>query len=219
MERRKFLLGVGSLAAAGTAAVGTGAFSSNSIKDRSVTARVAGDAASTIALVPGDDPDITVNQNSGAENHKELQLDLTGENGEGTNINSVYTWGDHDNPADDHAFKIQNNDESSYQNVTFEYAVDDPSWITQSTSYDFQSFLEFTAYNIGGFTDTEMRAPDYALSTPNPRARDLLQPHNALEFGSGDEWYIVLDVNTTGVEASVDDDLSGALTIEVSERL
>jgi hypothetical protein len=51
MQRRKFLLGAGSLAAAGAAAMGTGAFTSVSA-DRSLTVKTAGDASAYLSLKP-----------------------------------------------------------------------------------------------------------------------------------------------------------------------
>ncbi|MEA5386315.1 hypothetical protein VB779_03830 [Haloarculaceae archaeon H-GB11] len=54
MQRRKFLLGMGSLAAAGTAATATGAFSRTSAT-RGVSVEATGDAAAQLKLVPTSD--------------------------------------------------------------------------------------------------------------------------------------------------------------------
>jgi hypothetical protein len=208
-NRRNFLIGLGALAAGSGAAMGTGAFSSASIPDRHVSVQVDEDDASTIALVPGDDPDI------GLTDGGELYLDLTGSDGEGVNINSRYTWGDHDNPADDYAFKIVNNDETTYNDVTLSYDVENDGWIDHSTTYDSESFLRFTVYGFG--YSTGMRAPNNALSTPDPVSRSVMGPHNWLQFAPGDEWYVVVDADTTGPNATPDDDLTGDLTIDVSD--
>ncbi|MWG33544.1 hypothetical protein [Halomarina oriensis] len=53
MERRRFLLGVGSLAAAGTAAMGTGAFEGAYINgDRSMTVDLESDSGAYLSLIP-----------------------------------------------------------------------------------------------------------------------------------------------------------------------
>jgi len=211
MQRRKFLVGMGSLAAGGAAAMGTGAFTSATIADRSVSVGVAEDDTSTVALNPGTNPDITIGEDG------ELELDLTGDEGEGVNIDSVYTWGSHSNPTSTYAFSLTNQDENTFDSVVFKYTLNDDSWITNSTTFDNQSYLRFTTYNIGGFASTDMQAPNYALSTQNPTSRDMLEPHNALQFNPGDSWYVVVDVDTTGVDASVDDKIGGSLSIEVSD--
>jgi hypothetical protein len=213
VKRRKMLIGMGALAAGTTASVGTGAFTSASIPDRSVTAQVDGDASSQIALVAGDDPDIT--QSDGT-----IELDLSGSDGEGVNINSLYTWGNHNNPSSDFAFKLVNNDEQAYNVVEFTYDVRNDSWIDEEgTLQKRESFLKFTAYNIGGNAKTKMRAPEAGLDPADPRTKDMLEPHSdsIYDFGSGDTWYVVVDANTTGVAAGTEDDLTGTLTIDVSD--
>lgn len=55
MERRKFVLGLGSLAAGGAAAMGTGAFSVKA-KNREFTANVAGDKAAYLGLDARESP-------------------------------------------------------------------------------------------------------------------------------------------------------------------
>ncbi|NHN40581.1 hypothetical protein G9C85_02875 [Halorubellus sp. JP-L1] len=52
MDRRKFVLGIGSLAAGGAAAMGTGAFSSAQINDRAVEASVVNDNSALLRLNP-----------------------------------------------------------------------------------------------------------------------------------------------------------------------
>jgi len=55
MERRKFVVGLGSLAAGGAAAMGTGAVSQFSSGDRSIGVEVVGDQAAYVALQRPDD--------------------------------------------------------------------------------------------------------------------------------------------------------------------
>ena len=222
VKRRKFVIGLGALAAGSGAAMGTGAFSSASIEDRSVNVAVNNDMNSQIALVPGGDPDISLSSNTG-----ELQLDLTGSNGEGVNINSRYTWGDPNDPANDHAFKLVNNDESTYQGsgsggpdagaVDFSYAFDDGSWLSNG---DDQSFIRFQVFrSAGGATaGIDFTAPDQYQGNTNTLNGVMLDGSNAWAFAPGDEWYVVVTVDTTGSDASTSDELTGALSIDISER-
>ncbi|WP_416838125.1 hypothetical protein [Haloferax sp. DFSO52] len=210
MQRRKFIVGLASLTAGASAAVGTGAFSNATIPDRAVTVNVETDDNATIALVPGADPDISLVNG-------QLAMDLTGSNGEGVNINSLYTWGDHTDPANDYAFKIVNNDESEYDDVVFKYELDDDSWVDNATTYDNESFIKFSVYSppqpngYWGF----MKCPNNQLATPNPVSRNM-PTSGPVDFTPGQVLYVVIDVDTTGVDATVADDLSGKLSIEVS---
>jgi hypothetical protein len=94
MERRKFVLGLGTLAAGGSAAVGTGAFS-NVEAQRDVGISVAGDADAYLAIEPGDENGeyLTGAGTSAAA------LDFTSSNsqvsgGEGLNANALSTFAD-----------------------------------------------------------------------------------------------------------------------------
>ena len=65
MQRRKFVIGLGSLAAGGAAATGTGAFTSVEA-DRSVDVEVAGDDAAYLGLQKAADPNSDPGKNSDA---------------------------------------------------------------------------------------------------------------------------------------------------------
>ncbi|NIB98090.1 hypothetical protein [Halobacterium sp. R2-5] len=90
MQRRKFIAGLGSLAAAGAAGIGTGAFTSVSA-DRGVTVNVASDANAFLALEAEDtengDAYVTSNGTSGTVS---LSFDenASTEGGEGLNQNA-----------------------------------------------------------------------------------------------------------------------------------
>ncbi|MGB9932012.1 MULTISPECIES: hypothetical protein [Haloarcula] len=95
MNRRKFLIGAGSLAAGSAAAMGTGAFSSTAA-GRSVSVSVAGDQNAYLSIVPGDSPHAYTEGG-------ELVLDFDGSevSGEGLNTNAFIKFND--------LFEIQNN--------------------------------------------------------------------------------------------------------------
>ena len=205
MERRKFLVGMGSLAAGGAAATGTGAVTSMSA-DRSVTAKIDADPDSQIAFKTGNDPDIGLTDG-------EITLDLTGSGNEGVNINSRYTWGDPDNPSSNYAFKIVNQDntgEDYYMNM--EYRFDDTSWIDERQG---QSFIEFTVYHPygpGSKNYPDQRGnynQDFSINTSGQYQH--LTP--------GDEWPVVVTIDTTGEHASTSDKLSGSANFEFTKSI
>ena len=87
MERRKFLIGVGSTAVGTSALVGSGAFSSATVEDRGVDVNVADDASAYLALRA-----TSPYANDGG---RQLQLDFS-DNGRGKGVNedSTFTFED-----------------------------------------------------------------------------------------------------------------------------
>ncbi|HKL28963.1 MAG TPA: hypothetical protein VJ898_06805 [Natrialbaceae archaeon] len=214
VKRRKFLIGLGAVAAGSAAAVGTGAFSSAAMPDRHVTVAIDDDANGQIALVPGDDPDVTIGSDG------QLSLDLTGANGEGVNINSVYTWGDPSDPASDYAFKIVNNDDAgeSYA-MKMNYYFANTGWVQGNGNG--QSFIRFEVHDVGdGPTGSSAENyphqsynRDYSLGGPTGDNT----PVGNYRFNPGEEYYVTVTVDTTGPNASVDDDLSGTANFYFSD--
>ena len=114
MERRKFVVGLGALAAGSGAAVGTGAFSSASTGDRTVEVEVTGDANAYLALEPVSKGEQGGNGHFARINEDgELELVLDGSNdlgsedrlpdfqqGSGVNPDSTYKF--------DNVFRIGN---------------------------------------------------------------------------------------------------------------
>ncbi|WP_340100273.1 hypothetical protein [Salinibaculum salinum] len=199
---------MGSLAAGGAAAMGTGAFTTASAS-RSVTVDVVNDEEGLIGLMAGDHQNIEINDDG------ELVIDLEGPGGEGVNINSQYTWGDPDDPASNYAFKIVNNDSQDYDDLILEYELEDDSWVDNSTTYSNESFIKFHTLGSGdpdGYW-ADIRAPNNALGTPIPVSKNL-PTSGPVDFESGQEVYVVVEVNTTGSLATTDDDLTGSLTIK-----
>ena len=94
MDRRKFVIGMGSLAAGGAAAMGTGAFASVEAT-RSVNVNVAGDGSAYLGLIDTSPYAET--------NGKQMQLNFAGngDGGSGINADSVSTF--------DGVFKMVNN--------------------------------------------------------------------------------------------------------------
>jgi len=92
MERRKFVIGLGSLAAGAAAATGTGAFSQAMLPDRHVTVEVAeGDDEGGIALIPGDTEVAYIDDTTGKFTI-DLEKGMTSD-ASGMNPNSTYYLG------------------------------------------------------------------------------------------------------------------------------
>ena len=97
MERRKFVVGLGALAAGTSAAVGSGAFSAALIDDRDANITVSADGDALVALVPGYDDDLagsdsTVSSDTVAEVNNQLAIDIEND-GAGVNVGSTYQVG------------------------------------------------------------------------------------------------------------------------------
>ncbi|GAA0287750.1 hypothetical protein [Halobacterium noricense] len=94
MQRRKFIAGLGSLAAAGAAGIGTGAFTTVQA-NRSVSVSVADDTDALLALTPDPDDDNT-NESENADylswNNGQVSInidDAAGTTGSGVNANAT----------------------------------------------------------------------------------------------------------------------------------
>ncbi|RZV06290.1 hypothetical protein BDK88_3838 [Natrinema hispanicum] len=94
MERRKFVLSVGALAAGGSLTLGTGAFSSLEA-ERDVAVNVAADASAYLGIQPGDGPNGNYVDTTSSD---ALAINLTGDNnnignglagGQGLNANAI----------------------------------------------------------------------------------------------------------------------------------
>jgi len=218
MQRRKFIVGLGSLAAGGAAVTGTGAFSAMSAS-RDATIDVVNDTDGLIALRAGPQADGRVYETDGGE----LKIDFTsGAGGQGVNVNSRYqvgTWntagGDSDSDLSwsssnpdllkqssggiTPAFEIHNLDDTSHD-VAVEYEVDNPSMIGDAS-------LHFQFVPQGTNSNANKQYLDIDSSNPS-------DSFSGQDTGSGDNWAAVIFVDTRGATQDPDDlDLSGTLTV------
>ena len=204
-NRRRFLATLGAAATGTSAAVGTGAFTSVSA-DRSVNVQVADDSNAFLGLVPGDTGLVT---ESGGT--LQINLDGTGTPAKGVNFNAVTQLGSHGNPEDDHAFKIVNQGTQSVM-LQMSYYFTDTSWLDNGTG---QSFINFTLYDTSGITGHN--SENYPRQNGNNKVFPVGMPTGSnkgsndgnFRFNVGEEYYMVITVDTTGPDASPDDDLSG----------
>jgi hypothetical protein len=114
MQRRKFIAGVGSLAAGAAAVTGTGAFTSVSA-DRTVSVNVEDDQDAYLQLRPTSDADFAT-----TDSNSVLKMDFSGVNGQtgdGVNANATTGFGPE--------FTIRNNGTAPARVVIDKSAVDD----------------------------------------------------------------------------------------------
>ena len=166
MQRRKFVVGLGSLAAGGAAAMGTGAFSKMNSGDRTVAVRVADDANSFIALKPASKSNVSSNEHGQFVEYKEgkLWIQIDGSNtqrAKGVNPDSTYSF--------DNVFEIANEDADGNQQhvwissntadrVDF-YWQGDPSDSAEGPNNSWQ-LRSGTSLGVGMSVDASGLAPD-----------------------------------------------------------
>ena len=215
MERRKFLIGMGSLAAGTAAATGTGAFTAMSAS-RDTNIDVVTDSNGLIGLVDTTDGDVVRTTDNG-----ELTIDFTADgNAGGVNVDSQYQVGyikgsdkrfnpsglnDQIDDTDATAFEIVNNDTQSH---------------TLDASYD------CNADDIGHarvFWQFNPKKRQYNMEVSGTDTYDSIQEVPKVDyedpFGPGDSIGVSFLVDTSDVTQDPDHlDLSGTLTITSSVK-
>lgn len=164
-------------------AFGASAFTTATM-DRSATIAVSSDSGGILGLSPGSDSMVTENANG------ELTIDVSGQSGEGVNVNSTYTIGDTNDPTNVSAFTITNNDAAA-RNVTLSYSV------TGTDSATGTDNVNYTVYDSTG-SQLGSVAEGGSLTLNS--------------VASGATYYVVLTVDTTN--SAQTDDLSGTLTVK-----
>ncbi len=221
MQRRNFILGLGTATAGGSALLGSGAFTSVSA-DRDISVNVAGDNSAFLRMTPvvhkieESDP-ATVYENDG-----QLTVDVTQGGAQGVNVNALTwigtpnfrdqsSWVDEDDDniewIDDHrytpraAFGIENRGTQEYE-LTFEY---------EFAGNPGDSTIEFHIYDGAApeFDDDFPRVYEPSLTGTEPATVPAGDGDGS--FGLGKRIFASIKIDTT--EGSVDDDLSGTLTI------
>ena len=211
MQRRKFLATVGSLAAGTAAAIGTGAFTSVSA-NRTVNVELSDDSSAFLGLEAGAS-DLVDNSGSTIQ----INLDGTSALGTGANMDAVTTIGDPDNPADDYAFKITNQGTRPLM-FKMNYFLSNTGWIQNAGQG--QSHLNFEVFGDGqsmsrDFPDQRGYNQDHSLGNPSGGGfGDASSRGTGYRFDPGDEYYMIVSIDTTGPNASKTDDLTGTAVLE-----
>ncbi|QAU12851.1 hypothetical protein EKH57_09005 [Halorubrum sp. BOL3-1] len=238
MQRRKFVVGLGSLAAGGAAATGTGAFTSVEA-ERRTKVNIVGDKSAYLGFEPGDTAGVSpyVDIKNG---ELVIKLDANGE-GSGVNTNAVTEIGDTDEPETEYAFKITNQGTQPVSIFT-NYEFNDGSWINyQGYNANDQSFIELEVFGEAGPSGSPItaggaqsnRSPEFPSQTGSggnatnaweskggPWITEETQIYGGNRFYElpvGESWYFVIRVDTTGEDAKKSDNLSGSLKIRADD--
>ncbi|MFC7235740.1 hypothetical protein [Halosegnis marinus] len=237
MERRKFLIGAGSLAAGAAAATGTGAFTSVSA-NRTVSVNVTGDESALLGITANDAQ--SVGEYVGGTDGGQLTIDLDeDENGdaEGLNQDAVTTIGDPDDYETEYVFKIENQGTQPVF-IQLSYDFTDASWADAGKDQSYLEFIgrgnelervvgEYRHRHVGTFP---MQRPDGTTVGGGPaggsgrfgQKQQIYGWTRSDEYQTldvGESWYFTILVDTTGEDAQPSDDLSGTLNIHANAEL
>lgn len=224
MDRRKFVIGVGSLAAGGAAAMRTGAFTAAEVSGRQIGVAVTDDSSSLVALSAGTTTNDYVYEEGG-----ELVIDFN-EGGAGVNPNSTYQLGDVPDDLDsetalDGTEPLENGDISS----TYAFSINNQSDTAQDIEVEVEMedapdnmSLYFIAKNtgaVGGPADNE-EALVAGAATPNNNWNEVLSftDETSGSLGTGGQILVSLLIER-GQKANTDDGTwSGTMSISAGEN-
>ena len=207
INRRRALIGLGALAAGGSAFAGTGAFTSVQA-DRTMTVATANDADAFLALDTIDSP----NSAEFAEiTDGTLEIDIgdTDDGGSGVNLNAITHI--------DRVFKITNQGTRPLM-FKMNYFLSNTGWIQNAGQG--QSHLNFEVFGDGqsmsrDFPDQRGYNQDHSLGNPSGGGfGDASSRGTGYRFDPGDEYYMIVSIDTTGPNASKTDDLTGTAVLE-----
>jgi hypothetical protein len=205
MQRRKFLIGVGSFAAAGAAAIGTGAVSTTQAT-RSVSVKTTGDASAELGLEGINSEYVTDDGVDG-----ELAISIESLNPDGVSgINQLFriknnadhsleVWGEPRGPHPDRVvFPYNGFDNDSYASLR----QDDPPSVSAE-------ILKTDLDRNGGATEANQGTDDGATQYNNGRVPEA--SGGRVEFGSGEKRTVAMIVDTRGL--GVDETIIDSLRI------
>jgi len=239
MERRKFVIGLGALAAGSSAAVGTGAFTSAQM-NRGGHIDVVNDSDGLIALLPGggeasDAPPLGEDTDHVFDEGGQLTIDLSsqdGNDGDGVNVNSKYQIGAlfdrgdslpteaGNSPTTNSAFSIVNQSDSPREiGLDFSFTGDGPDPDGSKLILQARPGTDDTV-DDGEATQDLVREVEL---NGNSQTGTIFYGPGAAD-GSRDDRLeasgrigVSILVDTTGSDASSAEDLSGELEVYVSD--
>jgi hypothetical protein len=213
MQRRNLLIGMGSIAAGGTAILGTGA-TSITANNRTASVNVVADDEGLLGLYDTSAGDI-IDQKSG---ELEINLDEHG-NAKGISVGSevrlgeirgITDIGDHGyaDTGGNEAFKIVNQAAGMNLKFAFEYNLNNPSTLNQNGSV--LAFYNWANTHYNPLVVAEGSGDHVQGGTY--RIEGFLENNDPLQ--PGQEMYMSVGIDTDNPGSSTSEDLSGTLTIE-----
>lgn len=202
-NRRKFLIGAGSLAAGGSALLGTAATTTFTLNDRKVSANVVTDSSGAVALSDEEPGDIINYTND------ELEVDFTEGGASGVNVGSVVTIGDTTTPSNDPAFTITNQTTDS---VELKVAFRGDGF----SANDGGSSLKFVLEDTSTSAQETLTANNTTVTTSTDTTSVLFS--GTSEVASGENLDVAIHVNADNGSSDTTEDLSGVLDITATQN-
>jgi hypothetical protein len=202
-NRRKFLIGMGSLAAGSAAAFGTSATTTFDLDNKNVNANVVTDSSGAVALQDGEQGGI-INHTGG-----ELEIDFAEGSASGVGVGSRVDIGGPSSPGDS-AFTITNQTTAEID-ITLEFETADSSLSKFETDFEANengSEIVFNPYNND--TESNIRYPI--------RATDIHSPGDTIsetfeDVSSGGTIAVAVSVIADQPGSAPNENLSGVLNI------
>lgn len=202
-NRRKFLIGAGSVAAGTAALFGTAATTTFSLNDRAVSANVVTDSDGAVALTDEEQGDIINYTND------ELEIDFTEGGAGGVNVGSVVDVGTVNDVSNDPAFTITNQTTDAVD-LTFQFEAGEGY-----NAIDLGSQLSF-------YFKIDRNAPIEQLLHVRHSA-DVVQKGDVVEetlndqLEAGEKVDVAFRVHADNDNSDVTENLSGVLNITATQ--
>jgi hypothetical protein len=210
-NRRKFLIGAGSLAAGGSALLGTAATTTFNLNDREVSANVVTDSDGAVALTDSDSAEDIINYTS-----DELEVDFSEAGGaDGVNIGSVVTIGNMGTPSNDSAFTITNQTTDAV-NLTFQFEAPTGEGFSANNN---GSTLKFALENTTNNDQTSLTVGAGSSVTTDGDSDSVVYSGTTAPstVGAGEILAVALEVDADGTGSDTSEDLSGVLNITAEQ--
>ena len=199
-NRRKFLIGAGSVAAGASALFGTAATTTFNLNDRAVSANVVTDSSGAIALTDDEQGDI-INYTS-----DELEIDFTEGGASGVNVGSTVEIGNSIDPSSDAAFTITNQ------------STDDVDLTIEFKGAGFKSdgsSIKFEFENTTSEVERTLKADSVSVTTTDGSTR--VSYTDADDVAPGEVINAAIFVNADDAGSNTGENLSGVLNITATQ--
>ena len=200
-NRRKFLIGAGSVAAGASALFGTAATTTFNLNDRAVSANVVTDSSGAVALTDTEDPGDIINYTS-----DELEIDFTEGGASGVNVGSTVEIGNSIDPSSDAAFTITNQ------------STDDVDLTIEFKGAGFKSdgsSIKFEFENTTSEVERTLKADSVSVTTTDGSTR--VSYKDADDVAPGEVINAAIFVNADDAGSNTGENLSGVLNITATQ--
>ena len=201
-NRRKFLIGAGSVAAGGSALFGTAATTTFNLNNRSVGANVVADSNGALKLTDEEEQGDIIN-----EVDDKLAIDFAAGDGGGVNVGSVVEVGDFTSPDNDQAFTITNQTTDEVD-VVIEFKAD--------SDYSAESDGSKLEFRIEHNSTSKILKADNGLTPDSTESVEFLDGGGE-SLGDGETLDVAIRVDADNSDSSTSENLSGVLNITATQ--